>query len=269
MHFETVCLDEKRPHVTLTTYVADMKTPVRPAMLVIPGGGYGCVCSDREGEPIAAAFLARGFNAFVLHYSVGAQITHPYEPLCDAALAMKHIRDSADAYAIDPHKVYAVGFSAGGHLTGSLGTMWKDAQIEENCGVSPETCRPDGVVLCYPVISADESFGHIGSFKNLFRDRFGDEELAARFSLEKRVESDSAPAFLVHTAEDAVVPVKNSLAFAEKMAKAGVLCELHMYPKGPHGMALATSDTNNGQAAFTDSAYARWVDDACAFLKRI
>lgn len=108
----------------ITAYIADVKNPVRDAMLVIPGGGYGCVCSDREGEPIALAFVARGMNAFVLHYTV--KPPHKYSALAEASLAVAHIKENAEEYSINPERVFVSGFSAGGHLAGSLGTLWHD-----------------------------------------------------------------------------------------------------------------------------------------------
>ena len=124
-----------------------------PAILVIPGGGYGCVCADREGEPIALAFLARGYNAFVLHYSVGKDA--PINcPLAEASAAMAYIRRNAESLGVNPEKVYAVGFSAGGHLCGSLGILWHRDEIIEKAGITYGENRPTAVVLQYPVITA-------------------------------------------------------------------------------------------------------------------
>ena len=156
----TVNLDPNNPHVKLDTYVSDVSFPKRPAMLVIPGGGYSCVCSDREGEPIALAFTARGMNAFVLHYTV--KPADPYKPLSDASLAMKWIREHAEELSVIPEKIYVVGFSAGGHLAATLGTMWNDEHLNEMTGIKFGVNRPAGMILCYPVISAS---GHPGSFK--------------------------------------------------------------------------------------------------------
>lgn len=250
----------------LTAYVADVKSPVRDAMLVVPGGGYGCVCSDREGEPIALAFVARGMNAFVLHYTVTPP--YVYSALAEASLAMAHIKKNAAEYYINPERVFVVGFSAGGHLAGSLGTMWHDKKLNEIIDIEYGENKPCGMVLCYPVISGVEEFAHTGSFKNLFGSEYDNTELREQFSIERRVDENTCPAFIIHTAEDAVVPVKNALAMTEALANNGILVELHIYPKGPHGMALANSDTNMKRDDLTDSAYARWVDDVIVWSKR-
>ena len=259
----TVNLDPNNPQVKLDTYVSDVSFPKRPAMLVIPGGGYSCVCSDREGEPIALAFTARGMNAFVLHYTV--KPADPYKPLSDASLAMKWIREHAEELSVISEKIYVVGFSAGGHLAATLGTMWNDEHLNEMTGIKFGVNRPAGMILCYPVISAS---GHPGSFKNLLGAEFENTELRHAFSANERVSEHTCPAFIVHTASDDVVPVKNALEMAEALSEHGIPFELHIYPKGPHGMALANSDTNMGKSELTDTAYARWVDDVMIWMSR-
>ena len=123
MIFKKIQLDKDDENIYLEAYIAD-KTEgfTRNAILVIPGGGYGSVCSDREGEPIAMAFMPYGYNAFVLHYSVASvnKRTFPSQ-LIEASKAMKHIKDNAKEYNIDPERVFVTGFSAGGHLAATLG----------------------------------------------------------------------------------------------------------------------------------------------------
>ena len=129
MECEKIYLDTENTEVFLDCYIADsLNGYKRKAMLVIPGGGYGCICSDREGEPIAQAFIAKGYNAFILHYSVGGRRAFPAQ-LIEASMAIKHIRDNAENYGIDPKNVFVVGFSAGGHLAGCLATMWQKDDI--------------------------------------------------------------------------------------------------------------------------------------------
>ena len=264
MIFQTVTLDSAGPNVTLTLYLADVSHPLRDAILVIPGGGYGCVCSDREGEPIALAFLARGMNAFVLNYTV--KPANPYQPLMDASLAMSWIKENADTCFVDPERVFVVGFSAGGHLAASLGTMWHDETLNRQIRIKPESNRPAGMILCYPVIGVE---GHPDSFQNLLGAAFGDETLMHSFSVHERVSDKTCPAFLIHTASDKTVPVRNSLMMADALHANHIPFEMHIYPEGPHGMALANSDTNMGRAELTDAAYARWVDDAVIWMNRL
>lgn len=242
-----------------------------PAMLVIPGGGYAQVCTDREGEPIALAYASKGYVAAVLHYSIAPTLPEN-SPLAEASKAMAYIRRNADALGVDKTKVYAVGFSAGGHLCGSLGTLWHREDIMAKAAVAYGENRPTAVVLCYPVISA-ENIGkvpHLGSFYNLLGKTELTKEEIDEWSLEKHVDEKSAPAFIIHTAEDEIVPVQNSLVMANAYANAGIQFELHVYPHGPHGNALGTGVTDdNGDGAWVDAQYARWVDDSIYFFEHL
>lgn len=239
----------------------------KEAMLVIPGGGYGAVCTDREGEPIALAYLAKGITSFVLHYSVGKDA--PVNcPLAEASKAIAYIRENAAELSVDPEKIYAVGFSAGGHLCGSLGTLWHKEGIAEKAGIEFGANRPNGVVLCYPVISGSNN-PHAGSFKNLIGKQDPSKEELDEWSLELHVDEKSAPAFIIHTATDRLVPVQNALCMATAYANAGRPFELHVYPKGDHGFALATEVTAGGSPAFIDERYARWIDDSMAFFRSL
>lgn len=267
MIYSKINLIDGNENVYLEAYISDVKNPIRDAMLIIPGGGYVGVCSDREGEPIAFAFLSKGMNAFVLHYSVCPD--DRYQPLIEASLAMEHIRNNAEKYSINPDRVFSVGFSAGGHLCGSLGTMWNDKVLNERISIEYGINKPKAMILCYPVISADKSFAHLGSFDNLLGNYANDEAVRNDFSIEKRVNKDTCPAFIIHTAEDTVVPVNNALVMAQALSSNGIFFELHIYPKGPHGIALADTNTNLGNSAWIDAQYARWVDDVMIWIKRL
>lgn len=246
--------------ITLTTYVQDDAHTKRDAILVIPGGGYSHVCADREGEPIAMAFMARGVNAFVLKYSINEKAVFP-RPLIDASLAMKHIKEHADEYRINPERVFCTGFSAGGHLAASLGTFWNIPEL----GELREVNRPCGMILCYPVISGGK-WAHKGSFYNLLGTNTPTDEEIDRWSIEKHVTDDTVPAFMWHTSNDGAVPVKNSLLLASALAEAGKQFELHVYPDGPHGMAMGDWQTAHGNSAMIDEQVARWVDDAVYWM---
>lgn len=264
MKFEKITLGVGKAE--LYVYQPD-RISTKEAMLVIPGGGYGAVCTDREGEPIALAYLSKGITAFVLHYSVGKDA--PVNcPLAEASAALAYIRRNAESYSIDPEKIYAVGFSAGGHLCGSLGTLWHKEGIAEKVGISYGENRPNGVVLCYPVISGT-SHPHIGSFRNLIGKTDPTESELDDWSLEKHVDEKSAPAFIIHTVKDRLVPVQNALCIATAYANAGRPFELHVYPNGDHGFALATEVTAGGNEAWIDERYARWVDDSMAFFRTL
>jgi acetyl esterase/lipase len=209
----------------------------RGAVIVIPGGGYGGR-AEHERTPIAQFFNDAGLHAFILDYRV-APNRHP-APLLDACRAVRIVRSRAAEWHVKPDKIAALGFSAGGHLTGSLGLFYDAPYLN---GLDPQqdvSARPDAIVLCYPVISSAE-FGHQGSFNNLLGPDATDEAKKA-LSLELHARKDGPPAFIWHTADDEGVPVRNSLEFAKALREQGVPFEMHIYPHGKHGLGLAKSD---------------------------
>ena len=243
----------------LTVYCLDNSTEidtkrVRPAMLVIPGGGYTFV-SDREGESIAMAYLSHGFQAFLLKYSVAPDFVYPTQ-FREAAMAMIFIRENAKKYHVDPDQVASIGFSAGGHLCGCLGNLFNSPVISDlrNC----DFARPTAVVLSYPVTVFGEH-SHLGSFKNLTANN---DELANTLSLEKCVTHFSSPAFLWHTANDPVVPVIGTLILARKYAENEVPFALHVFGNGPHGISTASDEVNSANAHV-----AKWIDLSINWLE--
>ena len=256
MKFERIVLTQEREGVYLDAYIADpIKALTRKAILVIPGGGYRGVCSDREGEPIAMAFLPYGYNAFVLHYTVDKKHTFPTQ-LIEATLTIKHIKDHAQEYGIDPDELFVVGFSAGGHLAACTGVFWKMDELYRAVEMSYGYNKPKGTMLIYPVINAAS---HCGSIKNLWAtDEPTDEQIAAA-SIDLHVDADSAPAFILHTANDQVVNVNGTLMAAMAYSNAGVPFELHIYPDSPHGVALGNHVTECGNEKWNRPAIAEWV----------
>lgn len=202
----------------------------RPAVLIIPGGGYHKV-SPREAEPVAMRFLARGYAVFSLQYSV-APSGFPVS-LREAAMAMAYIRSHAAELEVDPAMVAAIGFSAGGHLCGTLGTLYDAPEVRDIA--APEVIRPDALGLCYPVAV---SWGrtHEGSFLHLTGN---DPALRQRLSLDQLVRPDMPPVFLWHTRTDTDVPVRNSLVLSQALDEAGVSFAMHIHRFGPHGMSVA------------------------------
>ena len=259
--------DDKRAY--LDTYVSDFRNVRRDAMLVIPGGGYNHVCSDREGELVALAYFAKGFNAFMLNYRVGeATDTYPTQ-LIDACRAVLHIRENNEKYFINPDRIFAVGFSAGGHLAGSLGILSKDKSVLDTLGVSSDAVKIRGIVLAYPVVTAmtDTHFGSFEKLSGIRRDQIPD-EIKRKLSLEEHVDENSPPAFIWHTAEDAGVPVVGSLRLAESYVKNKVPVALHVYPYGGHGLALSDGFSNNNPESAQPLA-ARWLSDSVEFIKTL
>lgn len=217
-----------------------VQTP-RRAVIVCPGGGYQDV-STREAEPVAAQFLAAGFATFILRYTTN-EGARDYAPLKQIALAIRHVRENAEKYNVDPNYVFTLGFSAGGHLAASAGVLWNSPVLDEIAAGAPrDILRPTGMLLCYPVISGLVPT-HRGSFRRLLGvEEFTDEQVRP-FSLECHVNETTPPAFLWHTFSDNAVPVQNSLAFASAMKGANVPFELHVFPEGNHGLSLCNEQT--------------------------
>lgn len=215
----------------------EIKKKLRPAMLVCPGGAYSFL-SDREGEPVAIRYMAEGFVSFLLAYSLNT--AYPV-PLLEACMAIAYIRENAENYNVDKQHIASIGFSAGGHLNGMLATIYNEKEIVSALREKAALCRPDAVVLSYPVISMAE-FTHEGSRKVISGKN---EKLYDKLSIEKRVTKDSAPAFIWHTYEDNNVPVQNSLLLAAAYAEEKVPFDLHIFEKGWHGLSLADEEVNN------------------------
>ena len=269
MIHEKIFLREGEPDITLTTYVADERRVKRDAILIMPGGGYTQVCADREGEPIALAFMARGFNAFVLHYGVNEKALYP-RPLADASLAMQYIREHSEEFCIDPARVFAVGFSAGGHLCASLGSLWNAPELRAALPDMPEGInRPTGTILCYAVLSADEAKPHSGTLRTAMGTQDPTPEQRAIFSINRRISEDTAPAFFMHTVEDRGVPVQNALVTMKAMADKGISFDARIYPHGPHGVSLADGQTSFTNPPYRDEEIARWIDDAAYWMKHV
>ena len=230
----------------------------RPMVIVVPGGAYERV-SRREGAPIAADFFARGFQVCVLKYLCYPQGAKYPEQLYELACAVDYIVRNASRFAVDSDAIYAVGFSAGGHLVADYSD--ERHTLRARTGVDLET-RIRGVGLAYPVI--DE---HDGSFENLLRGYPEKEKtgLKEALKLSARVNAATPPTFLWTTATDRLVPAANTLRYALALAEQGIPYELHVYPKGGHGMANGSPEINDDlDAAAILSA---WIEDMCRFFR--
>jgi acetyl esterase/lipase len=225
--------DVETPNLFRTFFLKTEK-PL-PCVVVFPGGAYACR-APYEGDPIAEFFNTRGIHAVVVEYRV---MPNRYPAaIADAQRAIRILRANAKEWGIDPNRIVTCGFSAGGHLAASA-LVLADALPQGWCRdeIDAYPFLPNGGILCYPVISIEETFGHAGSGKNLLGERY--EEMKDYLSLENRVTEHTPKAFLWHTSDDPVVNVKNSLEFAARLRDCGVQFEMHVYPHGEHGLALA------------------------------
>lgn len=234
----------------------------RPAVLICPGGGYAAV-SDREAEPVALAMAAEGFHSAVLWYPV-RRGCYP-DALVSLARSVAWLRDREEELRISG--VHTCGFSAGGHLALCLGTFWDRPWLAELTGREAASMRPDGQLLCYPVVTGGE-FAHRGSFENLLGARAGNPELLGLLSLERQVTGSTPPSFIWHTCADASVPVENSLLLASALRRNGVPFELHIYGCGGHGLSLADERTMDAGGGGIERACQGWFALAADWVRR-
>lgn len=238
---ETISIKDGTFTGTLTTYLLDKimeEEKTRPLVLICPGGGY-FFTSPREAEPIALQMNSFGLHACVLNYSCAPAVFPT--ALNQLAKSVKLIRESAEKWNVNPDKIIVLGFSAGGHLTASLGTFWNKEFLLRDLNVDKEEIMPNALVLSYPVITSGE-FAHQGSFENLLGERAGDSNWRELVSLEKQIDETMPKSFIWHTFEDQSVPVENSLKLASAMRKAKVPFALHIFEKGGHGLSLGTEE---------------------------
>ncbi|MET0646632.1 MAG: alpha/beta hydrolase [Pyrinomonadaceae bacterium] len=222
---------------TLTPYLAPKERATGAAVIICPGGGYGRL-ADHEGQPVAEWLNTVGVTAFVLKYRLGPRYKHP-SMLQDAARAIRTVRARAAEWGLDPARVGILGFSAGGHLASTAGTHFDAGKSDATDTVERVSSRPSVMLLIYPVITMREKT-HAGSKRNLLGENPAP-EMVALLSNEEQVTKETPPAFVVHTVEDAGVPVENSLMFVSALRKAGIPFELHLYERGPHGFGLGTA----------------------------
>ena len=266
MRHERIYLDPNDNRVYIDTYVADLGE-CRPAMLVIPGGAYLEVCADREGEPIAIDFLAKGYNAFVLNYRTGWGGA-PFAQLIDAARAMIYLRENATHLKIDPKRVFAVGFSAGGHLCYALATMYEYPEVKAVFGEKCALVRPTGIISGYGVaiLNRNKPSGTYRIFAA--KDEFTEADVE-RLSIEKIVTPTSSPMFIWHTAEDKSVNQDVAMIMGMALKRVGVPHYVAVYPYGGHGSSLATEITAREGRSDIQPLAANWTGAAAAWLSTL
>lgn len=236
----------------------------RPCVVVLPGGAYR-FCSMREADPVAFEYFTAGFNVILIDsYSV-AEMAKNYNPLCDVGHTIMQIREHAEEWGCDPQAIVVLGFSAGGHLAATSGTMWNDPVLQEKLHAKNGENRPNGMILCYPVIRADE-LTHEESIRNVSGCEPGTD--GYRFwAAQDHVDEKTCPAFIWHTVTDAAVPVENSIAMISALQAHKISFECHLFPAGQHGMSVCTQESSPD---WDEAAYnARWVDMSIQWLYRL
>lgn len=269
MRHERIYLDSECDEVWIETYIAN-DGDCRDALLVIPGGGYSVVCHHSEGEPIALAFAARGYNTFTLNYRAKPGVYQYPTQLIDASRAMLYLRENAKELKINASRIFAVGFSAGGHLCGSLATMYNYKEVVDEFGAErARGIRPDGVILSYPVTTMHGAT-HKGSFENLTGMKYENipEYVAERLSIDTALTSESSPMFVWHTVEDELVPVEGSLILGLALVRNNLPHRISIFPYGPHGLTLSNGVTAKDEAHIQPMAEC-WVQQADEWMKTL
>ena len=238
---------------TLTIYLPAYNT-TKTGVLIAPGGGYSYLSMHHEGEDIAHWLNARGIAAFVLKYRLGPVYHHPIE-LGDAQRALRLVRKSSADYGIAMDHIGMWGFSAGGHLAATAGTHYDAGNLQSQDPVEKISCRPDFLILAYPVITLLVPNTHGVSRKYLLGDD-APQALLNNLSDETQVNKDTPPTFLFATTDDGIVPVMNSVAFYTALVKAGVPAEMHLFQHGNHGSGLAEG---NPQLSVWPELLIKWM----------
>lgn len=301
MQIQTTYLDKQFPDVTLTSFLLDdsvelLKGKKRPAVLILPGGGYFS-CSDREADPIALMFAANGYHAFVLRYATYLEgknsfpdISHPLLAKPDrcfptqvkqVAKAMYYIQQHANEWFIDSEKIAICGFSAGGHNAAMYANYWHRSLItQEFSSINPNLLRPAACILGYPVIdytllkkqiiqepeSFDKQFMKAANVAFL-GEELPTDELALKVSANKLVTTNTPPTFIWATFEDKLVDVSHSLCYAQELKKHNIPFELHIFENGGHGLSLANQASASAKSEMNPSV-AIWQDLALTWLDK-
>lgn len=234
-----------------------------PAMIAVPGGGYHFV-SEREGDPVAVEFFNRHYNAFTLVYDIAPAARYPLA-LTELACAVDYIKTHAEELHVDPKRVFAAGFSAGGHLVGCLANFYKNLPVSEANGKKLDAALT-GIVLGYPVIAPGT---HGGSFENLLGTKDMNAPEAQALSLEKTVTPDNPPCFIWTTAEDTCVDPMATVMYTTALIKNKVTVESHIFPYGWHGSSVGDERVFTAEQATNFVRVREWTDLAAKFLESL
>jgi acetyl esterase/lipase len=220
---------------------------LRPAIVVVPGGGYN-YCSQRESSPVSLHFSLQGYQTFVLEYHCGEDSDYP-SPLIDIALALAHIRAHAAEYDIDPNRIALLGFSAGGHLSALLGSLWHTPELSQLTHLEPPQFQPNALILGYPVANL-KAFSDLMAARNDPENKFG--SMLQSYTPAKDpmhlVNELIPPVFLFTTLEDDLILPEHTFTYAQRLLEAGISLEFHQFSEGGHGLGSADGLSNHGRS---------------------
>ena len=220
---------------TLTVFAPAVDRANGTAVIICPGGGYVRLSTGREGEQYAHWLSTLGITSFVLKYRM-AEFGHP-APLQDVLRALRMVRAQAARFGVRLDRIGVMGSSAGGHLAASAATLFDHPLGRTGAELDKVSARPDFSILMYPVIAMEGPAVHAGSRKALLGASPSPDALAL-MSLERQVTSATPPTLLIHTQEDASVPVENSILFYQALVRAKVPAEMYLFEHGSHGMGM-------------------------------
>lgn len=299
MRTEVINLWENNDEVKLYAYIlnnssqfqADVK---KPAIIVCAGGGYGYT-SDREAEPVALAYAAKGYHTFVLRYSVAEKALFP-QPFLDLGKAIETVRKNADRWFLDKNKVSLVGFSAGGHLVCTMGSIWNSKLFKDEPNIDETLIKPNAIIAGYPPIdfymidrdsitidvnkslyyarcAADLSNPKINVSEVLYMTAFGKqlptkEEIDMYNATVQMSNGNMPPTFVWCTTEDALVNTRQTMLLVEALGRNNVPYEVHIFQSGPHGLSLANEQTSNFDYQ-TVPHVAKWFELSIEWLKEV
>lgn len=256
----TIISNVQNPDIDV--YLPSKRFASGQAVVICPGGGYGILAYDLEGTDIARYLNSIGVAGIVLKYRlpVYGNCVEPHKaPLMDAQRAMRLVRSNAEQWNINPEKIGVMGFSAGGHLASTLGTHFDYGDKAATDPVEQQSCRPDFMVLMYPVISFTQPCCHTGS-RDALIGKNPDQDLANYYSNELQVKENTPPTFLVHADDDTGVPVENSLLMYAALREKKIPAELHVLSEGGHGFGLGIGNEHIESWTENLKHWLHWLD---------
>lgn len=221
----------ERPYIV--SYYIDKEAP---AVLVVPGGSYTGVAIHHEGQLVAEALNELGYHAVILRYRTSPN-RYPSSHL-DIYRAMQLIRKHAAENKVISDRVYAMGFSAGGHLVGSMPGVYEELK-EQTGELKDVEALPNGLILGYPLINFD--FKVFGVSAGIFLLGSGyDKALATRISAHNLVDESYVPTYQWSLKGDPLVKIDgNCRLMKEALDKHNIPNQLHIFPGEQHGTGLS------------------------------
>lgn len=243
-------ISSKGSFTNISTPQLIIHQPAHPngvAVLVISGGGYAHIESGSEGNPTGEWLQSQGITAFELIYRLpGEGWAIPTVPFQDAQRALRIIRSNAVKYKIDPEKVGVLGFSAGGHLAGTISSTFDTMYYPPQDAIDQTSAKPSFTTMIYPVVSMLPPNNNTHSFKSLLG-KSSDTKDQIKYSVEKQVTAQNPITFLAQSEDDPISPVENSILMYQALKNNKVPAELHLFQSGGHGWGLGKKDTNTGE----------------------